>query len=107
VTTVLLNIHNAGFFPVGSMILAMGAFYGGVAQIITGILEYKKRNTFGMTAFISYGLFWWTLVFIFVFKNLPGTPEVFMGWYLFMWVSLRSSCGLELLEKTGQFNLFF
>jgi uncharacterized protein len=84
-TTVLLNIHNAGFFPVGSMILAMGAFYGGLAQIIAGILEYKKGNTFGMTAFISYGLFWWTLVFILVFKNLPGTPEVFMGWYLFMW----------------------
>jgi succinate-acetate transporter protein len=84
-TTVLLNIHNAGFFPVGSMILAMGAFYGGLAQIIAGILEYKKGNTFGVTAFTSYGLFWWTLVFILVFKGLPGNPEAFMGWYLFMW----------------------
>lgn len=84
-TTVLLNIHNAGFFPVGSMILAMGAFYGGLAQIIAGILEYRKGNTFGVTAFTSYGLFWWTLVFILVFKGLPGNPESFMGWYLFMW----------------------
>ena len=55
-TTVLLNIHNAGFYALGSMILAMGIFYGGIAQIIAGILEYKKGNTFGMTAFSSYGL---------------------------------------------------
>jgi len=74
-TTVLLNIHNAGFFPIGSMILAMGLCYGGLAQIIAGILEYKKGNTFGVTAFTSYGLFWWTLVFILVFKNLPGNSE--------------------------------
>ena len=52
-TTVLLNIHNAGFFPIGSMILAMGIFYGGLTQIIAGILEFKTGNTFGMTAFIS------------------------------------------------------
>lgn len=84
-TTVLLNIHNAGFFPLGSMILAMGLCYGGMAQIIAGILEFKKGNTFGMTAFISYGSFWWTLVFILVFKNIPAVPAGFMGWYLFMW----------------------
>lgn len=84
-TTVLLNIHNAGFFPVGTMIMAMGIFYGGIAQIIAGVLEFKKGNTFGMTAFISYGSFWLTLVFILAFKDLPGTDAAFMGWYLFMW----------------------
>ena len=85
-TTVLLNIHNAGFFPVGTMILAMGIFYGGIAQIIAGIMEFKKGNTFGLTAFTSYGSFWLTLVFLLVFKDtLPGTPVGFMGWYLFMW----------------------
>jgi hypothetical protein len=85
-TTILLNIHNAGFFPVGSMILAMGLCYGGVAQIIAGILEFKKGNTFGLTAFVSYGLFWWSLVFVLVFKNLlPGVSPAFMAWYLFVW----------------------
>jgi len=49
-TTVLLNLHNAGFYELNSMILAMGFFYGGLAQIIAGILESKKNNTFGMTA---------------------------------------------------------
>jgi len=87
-TTVLLNIHNAGFFELGSMILAMGIFYGGVAQVIAGIMEFKKGNTFGTTAFTSYGLFWMTLVFLIVFPTLgwkQGPPAGFMGWYLFMW----------------------
>ncbi len=87
-TTVLLNIHNAGFFPLGSMILAMGIFYGGIAQIIAGILEFKKGNTFGTTAFTSYGLFWLTLVFLIVLPKIgwnDATPPGFVGWYLFMW----------------------
>lgn len=42
-TTILLNIHNAGFFPLTSVILSMGIFYGGIAQIIAGIFEYKKE----------------------------------------------------------------
>jgi uncharacterized protein len=84
-TTVLLNIHNAGFFPLGSMILAMGIFYGGIAQVIAGICEFKKGNTFGMTAFTSYGMFWLTLVFLLVFKQLPGNSPEFIGWYLFVW----------------------
>ena len=89
-TTVLLNIHNAGFFPVSDMILAMGIFYGGIAQIIAGIMEFKKGNTFGMTAFISYGFFWLTLVAIFVFPDLGGgkgvrTDSTFLGLYLFLW----------------------
>jgi succinate-acetate transporter protein len=87
-TTVLLNIHNAGFFPISSMILAMGLFYGGIAQIIAGILEFRKGNTFGMTAFVSYGTFWITLVGLIVGPRtgwVDRTPEGFMGWFLVMW----------------------
>ena len=89
-TTVLLNIHNAGFFPVASMVLAMGIFYGGIAQIIAGIMEFKKGNTFGTTAFTSYGVFWLTLVAIWLLPGLNSpsaakTPEAYMGWYLFLW----------------------
>ncbi|MBS1531057.1 MAG: acetate uptake transporter [Bacteroidetes bacterium] len=57
-TTVLLNFHNAGFYELNSMILGMGIFYGGLAQVIAGIIEAKKNNTFGLTAFTSYGFFW-------------------------------------------------
>jgi uncharacterized protein len=89
-TTILLNIHNAGFFPVSDMILAMGIFYGGIAQVIAGIFEFRKGNTFGMTAFISYGFFWLTLVAIFMFPDITGgrgvrSDVVFIGWYLFLW----------------------
>ena len=45
-TTVLLNMANAGIFSLGSMILAMGIFYGGMAQIFAGWMEWKKGNTF-------------------------------------------------------------
>lgn len=87
-TTVLLNIHNAGFFPFSAMILAMGLCYGGLAQIIAGIMEFKRGNTFGVTAFISYGTFWWSLVFLIVMPSMglsTPTPEAYMGWYLLMW----------------------
>lgn len=87
-TTVLLNIHNAGFFPLDAMILAMGLFYGGLAQVIAGIMEWKKNNTFGTTAFTSYGLFWMTFVGL---KVMPAKEmalaanDTSMAAYLFMW----------------------
>ena len=87
-TTILLNLHNAGIYEMNSMILAMGLFYGGIAQVIAGIMESKKNNTFGMTAFISYGSFWLTLVALIVMPKLgwiPAASENGMIAYLIMW----------------------
>lgn len=87
-TTVLLNLHNAGLFGLGSMILAMGLFYGGIAQMIAGVMEWKKGNTFGTTAFTSYGAFWLTLVFIMIAPKLglgDAPSAIEMSAYLFMW----------------------
>jgi len=90
-TTVLLNLHNAGFFPLDTMILAMGLAYGGLAQVIVGIMEYKKGNTFGTVAFTSYGFFWWSLVLLLVlpktslFTGLSVPTETAMATYFFMW----------------------
>ncbi|MCL2000022.1 MAG: acetate uptake transporter [Planctomycetes bacterium] len=87
-TTILLNIHNAGFYPISSVILAMGLFYGGLAQVIAGILEFRKGNTFGLTAFTSYGFFWIALVFTWVLPKIgwaEATPETYMGWFLLLW----------------------
>jgi len=69
-TTVLLNIHNAGFYEMNSMILAMGIFYGGLAQVIAGIIEARKNNTFGLLAFTSYGFFWLSFVAMIVMPKL-------------------------------------
>jgi uncharacterized protein len=87
-TTVLLNLHNAGFFALGSMILAMGIFYGGLAQVIAGIEEWKKNNTFGATAFTSYGLFWMTLVALLILPKMglaDASDKTAMAAYLAMW----------------------
>ena len=87
-TTVLLNFHNAGLFSLGTMILAMGIFYGGMAQIFAGLMEWKKGNTFGTLAFTSYGLFWLSLVGLLVMPKLGwgDAPEAAgMAAYLGMW----------------------
>ena len=75
-TTVLLNIHNAGFYPLNTMILAMGICYGGIAQVIVGIMEWKKGNTFGTAAFTSYGLFWLTLVALWLLPVKDTTTAI-------------------------------
>jgi len=90
-TTVLLNLHNAGFFPLDTMILAMGLAYGGLAQVIVGVMEFRKGNTFGTVAFTSYGLFWWSLVLLLVLPNtsmftgLSAPTEMAMAAYFLMW----------------------
>jgi uncharacterized protein len=87
-TTVLLNFHNAGLFEMNSMILAMGIFYGGLAQVIAGILEAKKNNTFGLTAFTSYGFFWLSLVALIVMPKMgwvAAPSENAMVAYLAIW----------------------
>ncbi|RXE55664.1 hypothetical protein ABH15_05325 [Methanoculleus taiwanensis] len=57
-TTMALSLHNVGVIALGSPILAMALLYGGIAQIIAGILEWKKNNTFGFVTFVSFGFFW-------------------------------------------------
>ena len=86
-TTILLNIHNAGFLPLSIVIVAMGIAMGGLAQIIAGIRELVQGNTFGGTAFTAYGLFWWSLVLIWVnpFEGMAAADPISMGFYLLLW----------------------
>ncbi len=102
-TTILLNIHNAGFFPMDTMIFAMGIFFGGLAQVIAGIMEFKKKNTFGFTAFIAYGFFWISLVGLMVMPKLgwgeaPSSASMasFLGiWGLFSFFMLIATFKLN------------
>jgi succinate-acetate transporter protein len=72
-TTVLVSfVLNARLGKIDGMIIGMGIFYGGVAQIIAGVMEYRRGNTFGMVAFSSYGFFWLS----FVALNWLGVPGV-------------------------------
>ncbi len=102
-TTVLLNIHNAGYYELNTMILAMGIFYGGIAQIIAGMMEWKKNNTFGTTAFTSYGLFWLSLVGLILMPKLglgeatskPAMVAYFIMWGLFTFVMFLGTLRLN------------
>jgi uncharacterized protein len=111
-TTVLLNLANAGLYPLDSMILAMGMAYGGLAQILVGVMEFRKGNTFGTVAFTSYGLFWWSLVALLLLPKIsfltgidkmaatgPSMAAYFFMWGLFTFVmffgTLKTNRGLQ------------
>lgn len=109
-TTVLLNLHNAGLFPLGTMILAMGIFYGGIAQVLAAIMEFKKNNTFGTTAFGSFGLFWFTLAFLLIFPTMgwgsaPTTAA--MVSYLVMWGIFTSVMFIGTLKLNRALQVVF
>src|SRR5580692_9592928 len=68
-TTVVLSSINAGLLPgdtpnLIAVVVPLAFAFGGVGQIIAGVLEYKNNNTFGTVAFTSYGLFWWWWAFL-------------------------------------------
>jgi uncharacterized protein len=109
-TTVLLNLHNAGLFPLDSMILAMGIFYGGVAQVVAGIMEWKKGNTFGATAFCSFGLFWISLVALLIMPHMGwGNPpgSISMAAYLLMWCIFTGVMFIGTLKLNRALQLVF
>ncbi len=111
-TTVLLNLLNSGIISstAWSMILAMGIFYGGIAQIIAGLMEFRKGNTFGTTAFTSYGLFWISLVALLIFPKLgwyPAPDGVSMAAYLAMWGLFTAYMFVGTLNKNRAIQFVF
>ncbi len=86
-TTLLLNLHNAGLYELNNMIIMMGLAYGGFIQIVAGILENKKGNTFGMVAFLSYGAFWWSLVGIWILneRGYLVSNNTSVASFMFVW----------------------
>ena len=86
-TTILLNIHNAGFFELNAMVMGMGIFFGGLQQVIAGIMEWRKGNIFAMSAFTSYGFFWISLVTLWLLPlvGIAKPDGNSMGFYLGIW----------------------
>ncbi|MBD8898761.1 acetate uptake transporter [Rhodanobacter sp. DHG33] len=85
-TTWLLSMINAGWFSADGMglVLACALAYGGTAQAIAGVMELPRGNTFGATAFLSYGAFWWSFALFVLFLH-DKVPAAFVGWYLCLW----------------------
>lgn len=102
-TTMLLNLHNAGLFGLDTMIMGMGIMMGGLIQILVGMLEWKKNNMFGMMAFTSYGAFWISLVFIWIFPKMglgEAPSATAMGYYLAIWGIFTFGLWIATLKMT-------
>ena len=100
-TTVLLSLVNAGVLPAGGegVVVPLALAYGGLIQIIAGLLEFRVANTFGMTAFLSYGAFWWWFALLLIFAHTgvidiaqagPTVGVALLLWgvlTLYLWIS--------------------
>jgi succinate-acetate transporter protein len=111
-TTILLNLVNAEILPSTSLsvILSMGIFYGGIAQIVAGVFEAKQNHTFGATAFLSYGLFWLSFVALNLFPMLgltPIVPPVALGVYLFLWGVFTAGMSVATFKKNTALQTIF
>jgi succinate-acetate transporter protein len=90
-TTLLLQFHNLGFSGLGPVV-AMGFIFGGLAQLIAGLMEQKTGNNFGFAAFTSYGAFWIGLVIIWMLNHFDiyKSSETEVGLYLLAWTLLTA-----------------
>mmetsp|Transcript_18650 Transcript_18650/g.28103 ORF Transcript_18650/g.28103 Transcript_18650/m.28103 type:complete len:266 (+) Transcript_18650:42-839(+) len=107
-TTIALNLHNAGMFELDSMILGLGFFYGGCAQIVAGCMEWTKGNTFATTAFISYGSFWLSLCVLVIAPKsgaITAPTRASMASYFFVWGSFTAV--LLCAAKTSMLKVVF
>lgn len=89
-TTFVLSAWNAGFFSAPFIVIGLALFYGGTVQIIAGVQEFRAGNTFGATAFCSYGGFWLAVGVIFTptFDVIALSGKTFgtaLGFFLLGW----------------------
>src|SRR6266700_3305903 len=93
-TTFVLSSINAGWFPDKgtNIVVGLALFYGGLAQLLAGMCEFKTGNTLGATAFTSYGAFWLSFAAIFIpgtgilaALTQSGTLHSALGIYLLAW----------------------
>ena len=100
-TTFVLSAANAGLFTGAEIVIGLALFYGGLAQLLAGMWEFRSGNTFGATAFTSYGAFWLAVAASLQLKLIPnGTAFGFflLGWTIFTGImligTLRSNLAL-------------
>jgi uncharacterized protein len=89
-TTFLLSLFNAGLLNSAGepVVFSLGLFYGGLAQFMAGMWEFRNNNTFGATAFTSYGAFWlafWGFEQFYAAKIPEAQLPAAVGWFLIAW----------------------
>ena len=87
-TTFVLSFVNTGLFKVEPVVFGLALAYGGIAQFAAGMWEFAKGNTFGATAFSSYGAFWVSFWWLTGHSDLSGSAGDVansVGLYLLAW----------------------
>src|SRR5436305_1392369 len=118
--TFVLSSINAGFIvpTVGAgtnIVVGLALFYGGLTQMLAGMWEFKTGNTFGATAFSSYGAFWLALGFIFVpgsgildsFTKTPAALHPALGLFLLSWTIFTGVMFLGTLRRNMALMVLF
>lgn len=119
-TTFVLSSINAGFIvpSVGvgtNIVVGLALFYGGIVQLLAGMWEFRAGNTFGATAFSSYGGFWLALGFVFVpgsgildsFAKSPAALHPALGLFLLGWTIFTGLMFLGSLRSNGALMALF
>jgi uncharacterized protein len=111
-TTFCLSAVNAGWVHKGTepIVLGLALAYGGIAQLLAGMWEFKKGNTFGATAFASYGAFWisfWAFVVFYAGKVPKADVSQAVGLYLFAWGIFTLYMWLASFKTTAAVNIVF
>ncbi len=111
-TTFLLSLVNAGILPKDTepVMLGVALAFGGVAQLLAGMWEFRKGNVFGATVFSSYGAFWlsfWAYL-TFYAEGIPTEHHgVAAGWYLISWAIFTSLMLVAALRTTAVLAALF
>jgi succinate-acetate transporter protein len=111
-TTFMLSLYNAKILPEEGepIVFGLALFYGGIAQFIAGVWEFRNNNTFGATAFCSYGAFWLSFWAFEVFY-LPQVPEaaadMHLGWFLLAWGIFTAYMWVASFKVSGAINIVF
>jgi len=105
-TTFFLSVVNTNMLgaTVETVVLGLALFYGGIAQLLAGMWEFAKGNTFGAAAFSSYGAFW--LSFWYLLNHLPTgarANDLFhaVGVYLLMWTIFTAGMTVVATRVSG------
>ena len=111
-TTFVLSMFNAKLVSSGGepVVLGLALAYGGIAQLLAGMWEFRTGNTFGAVAFSSYGAFWisfWALVVFYAPKIPAADAGHAIGLYLWAWAIFTTYMFVASLRTTGAVALVF
>ncbi|HEX5441859.1 MAG TPA: acetate uptake transporter [Ktedonobacterales bacterium] len=115
-TTFVLSLVNAGVIKAGGdvkVVIGLAVFYGGLAQLLAGMWEFRNGNTFGATAFSSYGAFWLSFAAILIpgfgvaFGTAEGPTGAAVGWYLIGWAIITGMLTLGTFRLNGGLVVVF